>query len=355
MFWRRLIGSAGILVYLAVPLRAETPLKVELQQARLGTDLLWTELTGTLEAPETFAVAFRSSGRISQITVEVGEALSEGEVLARLDAVQAEAALRSAQAALAAARADLVQAEQRRDRTVALLARGAGTNAEVEAAQAELIAAEASRDQAAAQLASAEQGLEDTEIRAPFSGIVTARSAEPGQVVGAAQAVLTIAPKGRREAVFYAPNAPAIDPLVGKTVEITLLDDPSTVFFAEVTEVSPLADARTGTVVVRARIDSDKAAAGTLLGAPVSSKIALELPEVVILPWSALVVQHGAPAVWVVDEASGRVSLRPVTIARYTTERLELEDGVAPGEWVVGAGAHLLYPGRVVTAGEVSQ
>lgn len=348
----RLGGPLVSLMLLASPLWAEAPLTVEIVAAKPSTDRLLTELTGTIEAPESFTVAFRSSGRISEIAAEVGDLVSEGEVLARLDALQADAALRSAEAGQAAAKADLVQAEQTRDRARALLNRGAGTNADFEAAQAQYIAAEAAKDQAAAQVETAKQGLEDTEIRAPAPGIVTHRSAEVGQVVGAAQPVLTIAPEGRREAVFYAPNIAALDQMIGRAVTITLLDDSALQFGAEISEVSPLADAKTGTVIVKARLTSAEDEATRLLGVPVSSHIELEMPELIALPWSTLVLDDGKPAVWTVDPASGTVSLRPVVVARYTTSSVEIEAGITAGELVVAKGSNLLYPGRQVVAGE---
>ena len=73
---------------------------------------------------------------------------------------------------------------------------------------------------------------------------------------------------------------------------------------------------------------------------------------VVALPLSALFEQNGTPAVWVVDERSGSVALRPVTVARYETDRVVIADGLAKGDVVVTAGANTL---RKVRRSELPQ
>ncbi len=73
---------------------------------------------------------------------------------------------------------------------------------------------------------------------------------------------------------------------------------------------------------------------------------------VVALPLSALFEQSGAPAVWVVDERSGSVALRTVTVARYETDRVVIADGLAKGDVVVTAGANTLRQGQKIRIAE---
>lgn len=119
---------------------------------------------------------------------------------------------------------------------------------------------------------------------------------------------------------------------------------------AVISEISPLADARTGTVIVRARLDGDGAAAA--LGEPVVASVILDEIMTISLPAVALATVGGAPALWVMDPASGAVALQPVTIGAYTSDRIEVSAGLPEEALVVTEGAHLLYPGRVVRAME---
>ena len=68
----------------------------------------------------------------------------------------------------------------------------------------------------------------------------------------------------------------------------------------------------------------------------------------IVLPWSALSSRDGKAAIWLVDQASKAVSLRPITVEAYEAERIVVRDGIEPGQMVVSRGQQLLRPGQVV-------
>jgi multidrug efflux pump subunit AcrA (membrane-fusion protein) len=70
--------------------------------------------------------------------------------------------------------------------------------------------------------------------------------------------------------------------------------------------------------------------------------------KVVLLPWGALFEIAGKPAVWVIDPRSTTVSLKPITLSRYTKNSLVVGEGLQAGEVVVSAGVQLLRPGQKV-------
>lgn len=343
------LGLPGVTA--APPGWADQPLAVEAITARAAPMVMTFELSGTIEATENVPVSFRSGGRVISVTVQVGDHVTEGQLLAELEPTQAQASARAAEAQLAAAAASLKQAQLAYDRAKSLAERGAGTRADLDSATQALLAATSSRDQAEAQLAKARQSVEDTVIHAPADGIVTERSAEPGQIVGAAQAVLTLARDGLREAVFHAPDLPELDSFLGKGIELRTLDGPDRSYPATISEISPLADETSGTVEVKARLTRQTADAGQTppgLGAAVASTFEVSDAVTISLPWSALVTQHDDPAVWVIDPTTHAVHLTPVDILSYTSMTIELSGGLKEGTQVVGAGSHLLYPGRIV-------
>lgn len=338
----------ALALLLAAPALADQPLAVRVVRAEAQPVAEGYELTGTIEARNPVALSFRGGGRVTELMVQVGDAVAAGAVLARVDATQARAGVDAVEAQLAATVAGLTQARLAHERAADLLARGAGTRADLDRAEEALLAAQSAHDQATAQLEKAYQAMADTEITAPVAGIVTERSAEPGQIAGPGQAVLTLAPDSEREVIFHGPGVARIDELLGRVIRVRPLDLPGPELRATISEISPLADARTGTVVVRARLDGEGGAAA--LGEPVVASVTLDELVTMSLPAAALATASGAPAVWVMDPDSGAVALQPVTLDAYASEMIEVSEGLPEGALVVTEGAHLLYPGRVVRA-----
>ncbi|MBW7920867.1 MAG: efflux RND transporter periplasmic adaptor subunit [Rubellimicrobium sp.] len=334
------------LLLAATPAPADVPLAVRVVRAEPAPVAEGYELTGTVEARSPVPLAFRGGGRVTEVLVQVGDSVPAGAVVARVDDTQARAAVDAGEAQLAATEAGLTQARLAHERAADLLARGAGTRADLDRAEEALLAAASAHDQAAAQVEKAHQAEADTEITAPVAGIITERSAEPGQIAGPAQPVLTLAPDGEREVVFHGPGVAQVDGLLGRVIRVSLLDAPEVFMAATISEISPLADARTGTVLVRARLGAD--GAGAALGEPVVASVTLDETVTVSLPAAALATVDGRPAVWVVDPDSHAVALRMIEVGAYTSDMIEVASGLPDGALVVTDGAHLLYPGRIV-------
>ena len=227
--------------------------------------------------------------------------------------------------------------------------RGSGTQSDVDATTEAYITARSARDQAQAQLAKAQRSVDDTVLHAVVDAIVTDRSADAGQVVGAGQAVVTLASESAREAVFLAPDAADIDGFVGQQLSLSPLGGGQT-YQAQLTEVSPVV-ADNGTVKVKATL-ADGQGRALDLGAPVVGHVTLQEPPAIRVPWTALTATAAGPAVWAVDPASMTVRLVSVTIASYTDDAVEISEGLADGDLVVGRGSQALFPGRMVARAE---
>lgn len=332
----------------AQPARAEDPLPVEILTAAATPRTIDYQLAGTIEAPDVVIAGFRNGGRILSVAVSAGDRVIRGQELARVDPTQAQAARDAAQAALTGAEAALTEAQANYDRVTTRLAAGVATRAELDGATQALATSRASRDQARAQLSKARRAVEDCVLRAPQDAIVTDRAAEPGQVVGPGSTVVTLASDSRRQAVFYAPDSVDLDAFIGQALDLALIDRPETRLSARLTEVSPVVDAATGTVRVKAEI-ATLPQGDPLLGTPVLGHLALTLPPAIQLPWDALTATAQGPAVWTVDPASHAVALTPVTVSAYGEDTITLAAGLSPGQQVVGAGSQLLYPDRIVS------
>ena len=331
----------------ALPALAQPPLRVEFVRVE-STELTFdAALTGAIQAKDSVDIGFRLGGRVTEVLVREGDRVTQGQALARTDPLQQEQALRVAQAAVASAEAAEAQARQALERADAMLNRGVGTRAALDAASQALSAASGGLAQARSALGQAQRALEDTVIRAPSNAIVTARRAEPGQIVGAAQAVISLASATGREAVFQTPDTPLLRDAIGAPVTLTGIDFPDLHMTAHVTEIAPLVDPATGSVTVRAEIDNAPPTA-SLLGAAVRGAVHFPAGSGIAVPWTALTSVDGKPAVWRVD-SDNRVSLAPVQIERFANGTVILGAGIEPGQTVVGAGSQMLYPGRQVT------
>lgn len=347
------LGVLALMLALAGAAGAEVPLRVELVKAEAKPIPYTFEATGEVIARERIALSFPTSGRITEILVEEGGQVREGQVLMRIDAVQQEQALRAAQAGLAAAEADAEKARLDLEREEALLAQGSSTRVRRDTAETTFLAANARLVQARSDLETAETALSDAVLLAPQAGVITARSAELGQVVSGAQSVLELATSKGLDALFEIPASMLVRADSGATppkVELRMVEGDSGVFTGVVDRVSPQVDPTNGAVEVWLTIVDPPAALP--FGASIRGKVTSLEPARIALPAEALAGLGRGAAVWVADPATMKVALQPVTVLRHVNGSVILEAGLEDGALVVGRGAHLLYPGRLVVAAE---
>jgi len=307
-------------------------------------------LTGLVQAQTEINESFRIDGRLVERTVDIGDNVKPGQLIARLDPQNEESGLNAARAQLAAARAQLVEARNNHARMRELVAEDAVSRASFDQAVALLKTAESQVEAVQSQVSLAENRLSYTRLFSNAAGVVTARGPEPGEVVSAGRMIVQVAREGARDAVFDVPGR--IKDVAPKIPEITvaLTDDPRVTVAGRVREVSPRADPVTGTFAVRVRLIDPPPA--MRLGSTVTGK--MQLPEALAIevPASALVRADGKTAVWVVDGASSTVSLRSVQLGGGDANTVQVAAGLNPGDVVVIAGAQALRPGQKVRVPE---
>jgi len=303
-------------------------------------------LSGRIAAEDEVAVAFRISGRLIERTVNVGDRVRPGQVIARLEQMNERNQLLSAQAALNAANADLVRARDEFGRQKSLIDEGFTTRAQLDQATAAFRAAEAQVKSATAQVSMAQDLVGFTVLTADAAGAVVARGAEPGEVVQAGQLIVRIANEGGVDAVFEVPPQIVRRAVRTQSVAVALTDDPQVTAMGRVREIDPQADPVTGTFTVRVGLDNPPD--GMLLGSIVSGRVTIEGDPMIVVPSSALATSEGSPALWVVDPASSTVTLRTIRIARHEPDSVIVAEGLAPGDTVVTAGVQTLRAGQKV-------
>lgn len=304
-----------------------------------------TYLTGEVRARVQSDLSFRVNGRIVERLVDVGDRVTAGDLLARLDAEEQKADVNVARANLDSAQAQLKLAELAFDRQQNLLRTRVTTKAAIDQAQEDLATSRENAVSATAQLDNARQELGYTELRADADGIITARNAEVGQVAKAAQPIFTLARNGQRDGVFDVQEALYLRYPPEQTLALSLINDPEREIIGTVREISPTIDNLTGTIRVKVDIGNEP---DWPLGAPIVGAFKSPQRSTIEVPWSALTVVGDAPAVWIVDRASQTVSLREITIAKHATTSVEISSGITAGDTVIVEGGKFLSPDRAV-------
>lgn len=311
---------------------------------------------GEVRARYESDLGFRVGGKVTARLVDIGVSVKKGAVLARLDEQEYRNKLKSAEADIVSAEAVLVEAQGSEGRLRQLLTTGVTTRAAYDTAVKNLRSAEAKLDSAKAARDLAKDQLSYTDLVAEFDGIITATGAEAGQVVNAGQMIVRLARPTDKDGVFNISEsafqtrpAPADKPI---EVIAALLANPGITADGVVREISPVADPATRTFQVKVTLKNPPDQ--MRFGASIVGRLKASTGPVVVLPTVALFDKAGKPAVWVVDTASGSVSLKEVGVSRYETDRVVISSGLAKGDIVVTAGVNRLREGQKVRLAEAA-
>ncbi|UCF18262.1 MAG: efflux RND transporter periplasmic adaptor subunit [Gemmatimonadota bacterium] len=329
---------------------------------------------GYVVARTKASVSSKITGRLEFLGVDEGDVVEAGQVIARLEAEDYAAALAQREADLATARAGLAEAEAERDQLVRdvarakdLLARGLASNQETEQLEAQLATAEARVERLRATVAAADAGvgvaranLENTEIRAPFSGTILRKDAEVGEVVAPVAtgsgltrgAVVTMADFETLEVEVDVNEAYIARIHHGQPARITLDAYPAVDFPGRVRQIVPTADRQKATVLVKVsfaerdeRILPEMSATVEFLEDEGGVPEAAAQPRVFV-PAAAVRDEAGRQVVWIVRD--DRAERREVVAGPVTGERREIRSGLSGGEQVVVEGSEGLEDGARV-------
>lgn len=305
-------------------------------------------ITGTVQPQNEVNLSFRIDGRLIERTVDIGDSVKPGQLIARLDPQNEESGVQAVRAQIAGANARLIEARNHFDRMRDLVVDAAVSRTQYDQAEAMLRSAESQVEALQAQLALAQNRLGYTRLVSEIAGVVTARGPEAGEMVSPGRMVIQVAREGARDAVFDVParikdNAPK-----NADITVTLSSDPKITAAGKVREVSPRADPVTGTFAVRVRLIDPPPA--MRLGSTVTGRMRLDAAAGITIPAAALVRADGKTAVWVVE--AGAVALRTITVGTSDSTTVQVAAGLKPGDVVVTAGVQALRPGQKVRLAE---
>jgi len=304
-------------------------------------------LTGQLNARHETKLAFRLSGKLVERLVATGDIVKADQIVAKLDAETERNTRDAAKADYTAAVAFLDQSEAAERRYGNLINEKAVSQAEYEEALKQLKTARSQVKAARAKLDSAEDQLGYTVLKADADGVITAKGAEPGEVVQVGQMIVALAHEKGRDAVFDMPAQIIRDGIsVNQEVEVWLVDNPDIKTTGKVREISPQADPSTRTYQVKVGLDA--LPSGMFLGSTVVGRLKLRTGTLIEIPSSALAMAETKPAVWIIDPKTNTVHKREIEITRYTQDAAIVASGLQSGERIVTAGVQSLFEGQKV-------
>lgn len=307
--------------------------------------------SGTISPWEDVPVGAETGGlTATQVYVEEGQYVRQGQVLVQLNDDLLQADVRSQQAAVAQAEANLARETAELGRARELRERGFLSQASLDQAVSEERSAKATLDQARAQLSATRTRLEQTRVRAPVAGLVSARSVTRGQIVQAGTELFRLVRDGRVELDAQVPEAELRLVRAGQTATVT--SDQAGTTTGSVRIVTPQVDPQTRLGVARIAVP---ASSGLRPGMFARAEINVGAQPSLVIPSSAIVYREGQAGVYVIGRGDV-VSFTAVQPGVRQGELLAINSGLTSGQRVVVQGAGFLGEGdRVRVAAPVTR
>lgn len=283
-------------------------------------------VSGSLRALQTAAIKARVAGEVQGISKREGDAVKEGDVVARIDSTEAQARVRQAEQQAKSALAQVAIARRAQDNNQSLVQQGFISATALETSTSNLAAAEANHQAAVAALDIARKALGDTTLRAPLSGQVSARLVQNGERVGVDARILEVVDLSGFELEAALAPADAARVAVGQKAQLRVegLDQ---AVDATVARINPSVQAGSRSVLVYLRLP---AATGMRQGLFAQGEIVTGQLKALAVPLSS--VRNDKPQPYIQVIQNGRIAHVPVTLGRQgqrNGEPMLVVDGVA--------------------------
>lgn len=317
-------------------------------------------VSGTLEAAQSATVRAQVGGTVRTVGPELGQSVTRGTVLARIDARGLGDVASSTRTQVAAARAQLEVARREAERTRTLVEAGAIARRELEQAETQVAAHQAALGQALAQRATAQQQLDDTVVRAPVSGVVAQREVNAGDVVAPGATLYQIIDPSSVRLSASVPSDQLGALAVGQPVRFTVHGYPDQTFTGALSRIAPAADPATKQVAIL--VDIPNPTHRLLAGLFARGRITAQTATGVVVPAAAIDSRGETPSVLRIatspsapsparsPAAAGSASATPGTVVERVPVQLGLRDPLREEVVVTGIAAGTRVLARITAA-----
>lgn len=305
------------------------------------------EFPGMVSARQSADLGFELAGKLARLTVDEGDTVAAGAVLAELDSELLTISTQEIDAQIGEIDAQLALVAANLKRVSQLDKKGFAAAQNLDELRYEQQALQATRTRLKAMRAANSAQIRKSTLIAPFAGRISRRYADVGAVVSAGTPVLRLLETAGSEVRIGVPVRVQDTLTVGATLSVRVGDS---IYPAQVLAIGPDVDAATRTLPVRLALPAD---AGLLAGELAYLRLPETLPEAGFwVPLAAL--SDGLRGLWQVyalrPDGDGlyRVERRDVRVAHTTADRVFVSGALADGELLLAAGTHRYAPGQVV-------
>lgn len=289
-------------------------------------------LDGVVEAIHQATVSSQTSGRVEEILFDVDDFVEQGTLIIRLRDSEQKARLAKAQADLKEARARLDEAQEAFDRTKQVFAKKLISKSRMDEAEAGLKAAKARREAAEAGLRQAREQLDYTQVRAPYSGIVTKRHVELGETANPGQPLMSGISLNELRVKVDVPQS--LINGIRESGQARVLLSPQAQESVDAIKVTIFPTADSGPNTFKVRLDLPPGTPGFFPGMFVKAGFTVGTQRQLLVPTSSVVYRSEVTGVYVVG-TDGRISLRQIRTGHETADHMmEVLAGLEEGEQV---------------------
>lgn len=346
------------------------PMTVEMAAVKRGDLAAHLTVVGNLIGLQTVEVAPKTGGRLQTVSVQLGDAVRRGQVMAKIEdreireqVNQAEASLEVSKATIRQREADLKVAELNFDRSKNLFQRQLLAKQSLDDAESKYLAAEAQIDLSKAQLNQTDARLQElrinmqnTTVTSPVDGFVAKRYVDPGAMVSQNQPVASVVEISRLKMIVNVVEKDLRLVDTGDTGDVEVDAYPGEKFRGRIARVAPVLDPATRTASMEIEIHNSD----NRLKPGMYARVSLVVEErkgALVAPKSAVIDFENKRGVWMPNEEK-RARFVPVELGIEDTERVEIKAGLKEGDRIVTTGATavrnndvLLIAGEAAPAG----
>lgn len=324
---------------------------VETVRASTGTPQNRLELPATLQGAMETPIFARASGYVIKRNADIGSLVKKGEVLAVIDTPELQHQLDQSHAALDESRANLDLARLSLQRTEKLFKQGVVSQQELDTRQATYVQLQSAAAVSEAEQKRLQQLVAFKNIVAPFSGVVTTRNADVGDLItaggSASKPLFTLAKTDALKVAVNVPQTYASAVKVGQTVNIVQNEQPGKVTTGKVERISGAMDATTRTLPIE--INLSNADRQWLAGAFVRVILPIVANAPLTVPGNTLLFRAAGPQVAIIGD-EGKVHLASVKPGRDLGPTIEILEGIQATDQLVLNPSDSLTEGDIVIA-----
>lgn len=343
------------------------PLTVEMAAVKRGDLAAHLTVVGNLIGLQTVEVAPKTGGRLQTVSVQLGDAVRRGQVMAKIEdreireqVNQAEASLEVSKATIRQREADLKVAELNFERSKNLFQRQLLAKQSLDDAESKYLAAEAQIDLSKAQLNQTDArlqelriNLQNTTVTSPVDGFVAKRHVDPGAMVSQNQPVASVVEISRLKLIVNVVEKDLRLVDTGDTGDVEVDAYPGEKFRGRIARVAPVLDPATRTASMEIEIQNSD----NRLKPGMYARVSLVVEErkgTLVAPKSAVIDFESKRGVWVPNDEK-RATFVPVELGIEDAERIEIKSGLNEGDRIVTTGATAVRNNDVLlVAGEAA-